>query len=62
MEAAPSAANKPALIQGYIQRQLARATLTALRNTQRNDPELWKRIERRAAEIRERGEYREGGK
>ena len=39
---------------------LARETLTAMRRVQREDPELWAKIKRRAAEIRKEGLY--GGK
>lgn len=38
------------------------ATLRAIQRTMQSDPELWARIEKRAAEIRERGEYPSGGK
>lgn len=39
---------------------LARETLTAMRRVQSEDPELWAKIKRRAAEIRKEGLY--GGK
>ena len=47
----------PKLIPDYVKHQLAIATLAAMRRTQREDPEKWAQIEKRAAEIREKGEY-----
>ena len=41
------------LIPPHIGRQLGAATIAAIRRVQREDPELWAKIEARAAEIRE---------
>lgn len=55
MEAAQAATVKieVSLIPRHIRRQLGAATIAAMRRTQRENPELWAKIESRAAEIRE---------
>ena len=50
------------LIPANVQRQLAAATITAMRRTQRENPELWAKIEARAAEINEGRVPEYGGK
>ena len=60
MTAAPAAETRirPELIPAPERTNIAAATLNAIRRTQREHPELWALIDRRAAEIRERGEYK----
>ncbi len=41
------------LIPPDVQRRIAFATVSAMRRTQRSDPVLWEKIEKRAAEINE---------
>lgn len=45
-----------------VTKQLVRIILDGMRRTEREDPETWARVKRRAAEIRKRGEYDCGGK
>lgn len=61
MEAAPTA---DVIIESsdYLRQRVGAETFRAMRRTMMNDPEKWARIEKRAAEIRERGEYGDGGK
>lgn len=42
----------PRLMAGYQQEILVKATYQAITRIRLNDPELWARIDRRAAEIR----------
>ena len=49
-------------IPAHVQRQLAAATITAMRRTQQEDPELWAKIEARAAVINEGRALEYGGK
>lgn len=64
MEAAQAATVKidVSLIPPHIRRQLGAATIAAMRRTQRENPELWAKIEARAAEIREGRAPEYGGK
>lgn len=41
------------LIPPHVQRIIAAATISAMRRTQRENPQLWAKIEARAADIRE---------
>lgn len=64
MEAAQAASFKinVNLIPKNVQRQLAAATIVAMRRTQRENPDLWAKIEARAAEINEGRVPEYGGK
>ena len=46
----------PSVIPPEMERRLARLVLRAMDRTRREDPELWAKIERRAAELREERE------
>ena len=48
-------------IPAHVQRQLAAATITVMRRTQQEDPELWEKIEARAAVINEGRALEYGG-
>ena len=61
MEAANAATENQLGMPDYVAWQLGAATLTAMRNVQREDPELWARIKARAAEIREGRIQEDGG-
>ena len=64
MEAAKAAEIKidVSMIPDYVGRQIGAATIAAMRRTQRENPDLWARIEARAAEIREGRVMEYGGK